>query len=305
MVDALDSDSSVCLKHSGSSPEFRIHRQPKYYFVPCCSSIVGMENKILTSIKNPLIKQVRKLQRSKERQKQNLLLIEGTNLIESAFQADYKLDIIFYTERWQKHHQSLSKTIAEQDVRTELVSQEVLSAIATTVNPDGIVAVAPRPNPAKSTLSLKRIGIAVERLQDPGNLGTIVRTAVAANVDCLWLSADSVDFFSPKVLRSSVGQWFKLPVAIEQDLSELVKQQQQQGIQVIATSSQANQTYWEVDFTRPSLILLGNEGAGLSSELIGLADQEIMIPLANQVESLNVAVASALLLYEAQRQKSI
>jgi RNA methyltransferase, TrmH family len=249
-----------------------------------------------------LIKQVRKLHRSKERQKQNLLLIEGTNLVEASCQADYSLDIIFYTERWQQNHQLLWQIIVEQKIRTELVSPEVLNAIATTVNPDGVVAIAPYPRISPELTTIKGIGIAVEKLQDPGNLGTIIRTAVATGVDGLWLSGDSVDFHSPKVLRASVGQWFCLPVVTNQDLPQLVQQQQQQGVQIIATTSKAAKTYWEVNLTRPSLILLGNEGAGLSSELIDLADIRLKIPLANQVESLNVAVATALILYEAQRQ---
>jgi RNA methyltransferase, TrmH family len=258
-------------------------------------------NNILTSTQNPLVKQVRKLHRSKEREKQNLLLIEGTNLVEAACHADYKLDIIFYTERWQQNHQPLCQIIAEQGVRVEFVSPEILKAIATTVNPDGVVAIARRPI-VEPIPALKTVGLALERLQDPGNLGTIIRTAAATGADGLWLSADSVDFYSPKVLRASVGQWFRLPVITNQNLSQLVQQQEQQGVQIIATTSKATKTYWEVDFTRPSLILLGNEGAGLSSESIDLADVQIKIPLANQVESLNVAVASALLLYEAQRQ---
>ena len=308
MVDALDSDSSVCLKHSGSSPEFRILWQPKYYFAPCCSSIVSMENReniVLTSIKNPLIKQVRKLHRSKERQKQNLLLIEGTNSIEAAFGADYKLDIIFYTEQWQSSHPQLSRKIVEKEVKTQLVDRPVLNAIATTVNPDGVVATAPRPNLTDQNLKINRLGIALERIQDPGNLGTIIRTAAATEVDGLWLSSDSVDLYSPKVLRASAGQWFQLPMVTGEDLPQLIKQQQQQEVQIIATTSKATQTYWDVDFSLPSLILLGNEGAGLSSELIDLADRQIKIPLANQVESLNVAIASALLLYEARRQLSV
>lgn len=252
-----------------------------------------------------MIKQVRKLHRSKERQKQNLLLIEGTNLVEAACQADYKLDIIFYTERWQQNHQPLCRIIVEHGVRTELVSPEVLNAIATTINPDGVVAIAPYPSTSPETATITGIGLAVEKLQDPGNLGTIIRTAVATRVEALWLSSESVDFYSPKVLRASVGQCFRLPVATNQDLSQLIKQQQQQGVQIIATTSKATKTYWDVDFTRPSLILLGNEGAGLSPELIDLADVELKIPLANQVESLNVAVASALLLYEAQRQLAL
>ncbi|MBE9043547.1 RNA methyltransferase [Pleurocapsales cyanobacterium LEGE 10410] len=256
---------------------------------------------MLTSIKNPLIKQVRKLHQAKERHKQNLLLIEGTNLIAAACQADYKLDTVFYTERWQERHQVLCQTIAHNNVKTQLVGSEVLKAIATTVNPDGVVAIAPRLT-ARPEPDLLQLGIVLERLQDPGNLGTIIRTAAATGVARLWLSSDSVDFYSPKVLRASAGEWFRLPIATSQDLSQLVKQYQQLGVRVIATAAKADKTYWETDFTRPSLILLGNEGAGLSTELIELADERVAIPLANGVESLNVAVATALLLYEAKRQ---
>ncbi|MGF1587738.1 MAG: TrmH family RNA methyltransferase [Pleurocapsa sp.] len=248
-----------------------------------------------------MIKQVRKLHRAKGRVQQNLLLIEGTNLIEAACQADYQLELIFYTERWHENHQSLCQIIAEKNWQVQPVSSDVLSAIATTVNPDGVVAIANRSHRQPAPI-LNRLGIALERLQDPGNLGTIIRSAAATEIDGLWLSADSTDIYSPKVLRASAGQWFRVPVATDQNLPELARQHQQQGIQIIATTSQANKTYWEIDFTQPSLILFGNEGSGLSQELSELADQQATIPLANQVESLNVAVATALLLYEAKRQ---
>ena len=261
-----------------------------------------MENIILTSIQNPLIKQVRKLHRSKERQKQNLLLLEGTNSIEAAFQVDYKLDIIFHTERWQTNHRLLSQNIADKGLKMQLVSPEVLKAIATTVNPDGVVAIAPRRPIQEPNIAQTRLSVAIERLQDPGNLGTIIRSAVATGVDSLWLSKDSVDIYNPKVLRASVGEWFRLPIIGDRNLSETIARHQQQGIQVIATASKAKKSYWDLDFTRPSLILLGNEGAGLSQDKIALADEQVTIPLANGVESLNVAVATALLLYEAQRQ---
>ncbi|MGL5077554.1 MAG: TrmH family RNA methyltransferase, partial [Waterburya sp.] len=182
------------------------------------------------------------------------------------------------------------------------VSLEVLEAIATTVNPDGVVAIAPGRISTEPVIAQTQLGIALERLQDPGNLGTIIRTSVAAGVDSLWLTADSVDLNNPKVLRATAGEWFRISMGISQDFLELIKQHQQAGIQIIATTAKASKNYWEIDFTRPSLILLGNEGAGLSTELIALADEQVTIPLANGVESLNVAVASALLLYEAKRQ---
>ncbi|MEM7595807.1 MAG: RNA methyltransferase, partial [Cyanobacteria bacterium P01_A01_bin.83] len=205
----------------------------------------------------------------------------------------------------RENHQPLCRTIAAKNFTTQAVSPEVLKAIATTVNPDGVVAIAPRPAVAQSDKVINKIGIALETLQDPGNLGTIIRTVAATATDGIWLSANSVDVYSPKVLRASVGQWFNVPLFANQNLAELVKYQQQQGVQIIATSSMASKTYWEIDFTIPSLILFGNEGAGLSSGLMEIADVETTIPLAKQVESLNVSIAAALMLYEAQRQSTV
>jgi TrmH family RNA methyltransferase len=117
------------------------------------------------------------------------------------------------------------------------------------------------------------------------------------------LSGDSVDLDHPKVLRASAGQWFRLDMAVSEDLRATVQQSQQAGMQIIATLPSASLTYWEIDWRKPSLILLGNEGAGLSPELAAMADTQVKIPLTPGVESLNVAIAAALMLYEAQRQK--
>ena len=261
-----------------------------------------MTSRILTSVNNPLIKQIRKLHRSKERHRQNLLLLEGTNLLAAACEANYKFTTICYTRQWQERHQQLWQKLALQAGQIELVSPEVLGAIATTVNPDGIVATAVRQTAKTPVINEIKLALALERLQDPGNLGTIIRSAVAVGADGLWLSRDSVDLDHPKVLRASVGEWFRLPMAISQDLLALVKECQQQGIQVIATLAQAKQTYWDIDFKRPTLILLGNEGSGLSEELIAISARQVKIPLSGGVESLNVAIAAALILYEAQRQ---
>ncbi len=261
-----------------------------------------MANKIITSIKNPLVKQLRKLHRSKNRRQQNLFLLEGNNTITTALTLNYPLAIVCCTPEWQERHQQLSQIITHQAQRVELVSPEVLSAIATTVNPDGVVAVATRQISQQPDVVINHLGLLAERLQDPGNLGTIIRTAVATGVEQLWLSRDSVDFDHPKVLRASAGEWFRLPVTVTDNLAQTIQEQQKHNIQVIATVPQAGKTYWEIDLALPSLILLGNEGAGLSEELIALADEKVTIPLDNAVESLNVAIATALILYEAKRQ---
>jgi TrmH family RNA methyltransferase len=267
---------------------------------------------MLTSLQNPLVKQIRKLHTAKGRRHQQQFILEGTHLVEEACGVGYPLEVVCCTPDWQQQHQPLWELIGQHAHRIELIDERVLNAIATTVHPDGIVAVSPRlsqlsqsPYFDLSTSSTAYLCLALETLQDPGNLGTIIRTAAAAGVKGLLLSADSVDLDHPKVLRASAGAWFRLPMSICADLAAELRSAQQQGIQIVATLPSATQVYWELDFQKPTIILLGNEGAGLSQSLIDLANQQVKIPLDRSVESLNVGICAALMLYEAQRQRSL
>lgn len=255
----------------------------------------------MTSIQNHLIKEIRKLHQAKGRREQGLFLLEGTHLLEEACTLDYPLRTVCCTPEWQERHLQLWTAVGGLAERRELVSAQVLEAIATTVQPDGVVATAPRitvaPHPQIN------LGIALETVQDPGNLGTIIRTAAAAGVDGLWLSGDSVDLDHPKVLRASAGAWFRLPMAVSANLQTEISRCHQQGVQILATVPDAKLSYWEVDLRRPTLIVLGNEGGGLSADAIAVASQQVRIPLSRGVESLNVAICAALILYEAQRQR--
>ncbi len=256
---------------------------------------------MLTSLQNPLVKQMRKLHRAKERREQQVFLVEGTHLVESACAANRSLATVCCTVEWSQQHPVLWQQIEHQAKRIEFVSLEVLRAIATTVEPDGVVATLERSSTPPPTFT--SLGVLLETIQDPGNLGTIIRTAAAAGTEGILLSSDSVDLDHPKVLRASAGQWFQLPMAASESLFQDIKWYQQQGMQVIATLPTAALTYWQVDLRKPTLLLLGNEGAGLSSKSESLADVAVRIPLAPGVESLNVAIAAALILYEAKRQR--
>lgn len=258
---------------------------------------------MLTSLQNPLVKQIRQLHSPKERRAQGMFLLEGTHLLHEACLVGYPLLTVCCTPAWAEHHQSLWQQVRQHAQRTEIVSSDVLKAIATTVHPDGIVAIALK-NTHDAQIPQSGLALALETVQDPGNVGTIIRTATAAGATGLWLSADSVDIYNPKVLRATAGQWFRLPMAVSFDLSATVQAYKQAGIQVVATLADASRTYWEVDWQLPSLILLGNEGAGLSTNLVRLSDIQVRIPQDTAVESLNVAIAAALMLYEAQRQKT-
>jgi RNA methyltransferase, TrmH family len=257
---------------------------------------------MLTSLQNPLVKQMRKLHQGKARREQALFLLEGTHLLQEACAVGYPLQTVCYTADWQQRHPALQQQLQQQAQRVELVSPAVIQAVATTVNPDGVVATAAQRTAWPQAQSPLQLGLALEAIQDPGNLGAIFRTAAAVSVDQVWIGAQSVDLEHPKLLRASAGQWFRLPIQPSLELSSDLRTLQAQGVQVIATSPTAELTYWQVDFSRPSIVLLGNEGAGLSAELTQLADLAVQIPLAAGVESLNVAVAAALILYEARRQ---
>ena len=145
------------------------------------------------------------------------------------------------------------------------------------------------------------LALAVESLQDPGNLGSMIRIAAAAGVKQVFLSNDCVSPTNPKVLRSTAGQWFRSPPAIG-DLTSFLTRQSASSVQILAACADGK-SFWEFDLTRPTIFLLGNEGSGLSSGILTLATGRISVPMAAEVESLNVSVTAALLIYEAQRQR--
>ena len=258
---------------------------------------------MLTSLKNSLVKQIRKLHQAKERRAQDLFLCEGTHLLQEALAVDYPLQVVCCTPQWQARHPQLWRLISLQVQRVELVSPEILQSMATTVQPDGVIAIASHKPPSQPLASQLSLGVVLETIQDPGNLGAIIRTAAAVGVDGLWLSDGSVNPDHPKVLRASAGQWFRLPMTMTADLPNQVKAWRQADIQILATCVDVDLSYWDVDLRQPTLILLGNEGAGLSSELINLACLRVKIPVSPGVDSLNVAIVAALILYEAQRQR--
>ncbi|NJK60319.1 MAG: RNA methyltransferase [Oscillatoriales cyanobacterium SM2_1_8] len=180
----------------------------------------------------------------------------------------------------------------------EQVSAEVLRAIATTENPDGVLAIASwqhRPFP-----QIQRLGLFLDGVREPGNVGALLRTVAAVGGDGLISSEDSVDWHHPKVLRASAGQWCQVAVGTVPHPAEFLQTCRHQGLAVVVAQAQAPQTYWEWDFRQPTLLVLGNEGQGVSPEAIAQASALVSIP--SRIESLNVGVAGALLLYEALRQ---
>lgn len=258
---------------------------------------------MITSTQNPLVKLFKKLQTSKHRREMGVLFLEGENLLDEAVQAGRSFEVVCFTERWADRNPDLLEQISRCSDRFELVTDEVLKAMALTVNPEGIVASCPKLSVGE--IPIDSFGLVLDRIQDPGNVGTMIRTAAAAGVEGLWVSHDSADLENPKVMRSSAGQWFRLPMRMVPNLPERLQAAQAAGMQIVTTLPRAEKTLWEVDLTVPTLVVLGNEGAGLSPDIEALSTLPIRIPVMNGVESLNVAIAASIVMYEVQRQRSV
>ncbi|MCS7030742.1 MAG: RNA methyltransferase [Gloeomargarita sp. SKYG116] len=255
---------------------------------------------VITSRRHPLVHRIRSLHTTKGRREAGEFLLEGTHLLTEALQQGIPLKSICYTLAWAERHPDVLHQLPPAVAQP--VSPQVLDALATTVNPDGVVAIAPIPT-AEPALRVGWLHLLGYRLQDPGNVGTLIRTAAAVGVTQLWLTDDSVDPYHPKVLRSAAGQWFRCPPHVCADPLAVLRFYQQKQVQIVATDAQGELVYWQVDWRRPTLLLLGNESQGLPAQWLAAAEQVVRIPQQPGVESLNVAIAAAVCLYEAWRQR--
>ncbi len=231
------------------------------------------------------------------------MLLEGTNWVEAALAQDKTIHHACFTSNWHTRYPQLSHSLANRAEHCRQVSGEALRKIASTVNPDGVIITLASRTCWLSPPVSPKLGLVLERLQDPGNLGTIIRTAAATGVDGIWYSADCADPESPKVLRASAGCSLLVPQKKETNLSQQLAQWQQQQVQIVATSPTTPQTYWQLDYCQPTVFLVGSEGQGLSQSLLDSATHQVRIPQSPQVESLNVAIAVGVMLYEVQRQR--
>ena len=300
----------------------------------------GLE--LISSRRNPLVGRLRALHQGRGRREQQRLLLEGTHLLQEVLRLGLRPDWLLATAPWMERHGALLAQLRQTALQVaspsgwdsalqlRVVSEAVLAAVATTEQPDGVVltlALDQLPQPRAWPASNGQPGdspeqvppqapypsfvLALDRLQDPGNLGTLLRCALAAGVEEVWL-AGGADPHQPKVLRASAGAALALPLRRLQDLAPALAQALGRGHQVVATvvapglkpgEAPAVRPYWELDWAQPTVVLLGNEGAGLDPALVALASERVTIPHGAAVESLNVALAAAPLLLERWRQR--
>lgn len=245
---------------------------------------------MITSTQNSQVKDWRKLHTKKYRVKTNSFLIEGYHLIEEALKSGWVIEMIIVQDGIE-----LPDWLAQQ--RYQLVDQHVFAAISQTEAPQGIAAVVKIKDasaPSGDYLLL------LDQVQDPGNLGTMIRTADAAGFSQVVLGKGTVDVYNDKVIRASQGSIFHIPI-IEADLLEFIPALQNQTYTVLASALEQAVAYDAVgEFDKVALIM-GNEGSGIAPEILELADKRIKIPIYGQAESLNVSIAAGILMYQLRK----
>lgn len=259
---------------------------------------------MITSISNAQVKQVcAYVQKAKERRKDGIFVVEGAKMFEEA-PADW-ISKVYVTQSFYDRH--ISDDIGKKLERTgyELVSDEVFLKMSDTKTPQGVLCLVKSPRYTVEDLMKFRQGIFVvlEDLQDPGNLGTIIRTGEGAGIAGVIMTKDTVDIFNPKTIRATMGSVYRVPFVYVQDIGEAIGKLQQAGIAVYAAHLKGEAYYDAFDYSKGSAFLIGNEGNGLKETTAQLADSYVKIPMAGQVESLNAAVAATLFMYEAARQR--
>ena len=257
---------------------------------------------LITSRHHPLVKEFRDLARGAG----PLMLLDGWHLLGEAAAAGVAVEKIALCGPPTAQEQRIVDRLRRDGAQLVEVSGSVLNALSPVSSPTGVVASARIPAIASSSVltPAPALVLAALGLQDPGNAGAIIRSAAAAGATGVVLDDLSADPWGWKALRASMGSAFHLPVVRSRAVNSLLDEWRTSGIRIAATVPRGGTTMYDVDFTAPTAVLLGGEGAGLPESLLKAADTRVSIPMHGPVESLNAAVAAAVLLYEAGRQRS-
>lgn len=258
---------------------------------------------VITSKDNEVIKNIRKLKDKKYREQEKKYIIEGIKLIEEAVEEKAKIDTIVVCEDCVKDgtiEQKLLYEIAKYNCI--YVSEKVFSAVTEVTNPQGILAVIKKENEEESIDYNQDIILVLDGIQDPGNLGTILRTVDSVGLSQIIISRKTADAYNPKVVRSTMGAIFRVKIIVVEDIAKTLKEMKKHKFKIVATSLKTDKSIYDVDYYK-KVIVIGNEANGVSEEVIEISDIKAKIPMLGKTESLNASVATSVILYEYVRQK--
>lgn len=256
---------------------------------------------LIQSKDNSLIKEIKKLKNKRFRTLNSQFLVEGFRFVEEALISSFQVSQIFLNENCQDKWQNFNlDKLLQKSTKVYLVKEQVFKQLSETENPQGIVAVVDK---MKLTNTKNQgIYVLVDKVQDPGNLGTIIRSAHAAGASGIIVTKGTVDVYNEKTLRSTMGSIFNIPV-IEDETLAFTKELKENNFKLIVSSLENSTSFYNIDMTQDLIIAIGNEGSGISEEIYSLGDIKVKIPMPGNAESLNAAVAASIMLFEAVRQK--
>ncbi len=261
---------------------------------------------LITSVQNREVKMVRELAERKHRDAAQRFAIEGVRLVEAALAAEAKLETVYYAPKLNASDRgdALLREIEAAGVRTVEVTPEVLGRLADTDSPQGIVAVVTYPTEeTELPFAADALLVLADGIQDPGNLGTIIRSADAAGADGVLVTAGSADIYHPKTVRATMGSLFHLPVVRVADPAAVITKLQARGFRFLIGDIDTELVHYDADYTGGVILGVGGEAGGASPAVLAAADAVVKIPLLGRAESLNAGVAASILLYEAVRQR--
>jgi TrmH family RNA methyltransferase len=255
---------------------------------------------MITSRQNSKIKKAIQLSsQAKLRKSETAFVAEGIRILEESLHSSTQPDFILYTDSLDQRGKSLLSKFKEQKIPCEQVSLDLFKEISSTETPQGMLAVIPIPSPVFP--KDPDLVLILDEIRDPGNMGTLMRTSLAAGVDLVILTKGSVDPYSPKVVRSGMGAHFRLPVikSTWEEIPSLIP-----GVKFVLAEMNADQDLWSADLTGAVGLIIGSEAHGAGEMASRIADLRVRIPMDSRAESLNAAVAGAILIYETRRQRS-
>lgn len=260
-------------------------------------------HEVIQSKDNELLKSIAKLKEKRYRVKTGEFIIEGFRFVEEALKSDFEVETVLISEEQEKRWNDFElENKLKSGIRVAWVKDELIKHLCSTENPQGIIAVLKK---NKFNLSQHQDGgfyVLIDKLQDPGNLGTIIRTSHAAGASGVILTKGTVDPYNEKTLRATMGSIFRIPVI--DDLNyEFVDKLREKGYKLIATSLEKSMSLYDADLKQNVILSVGNEGNGISTEVFERADIRVRIPMPGEAESLNVSSAAAILIFEAVRQR--
>ncbi|ASW42629.1 TrmH family RNA methyltransferase [Clostridium isatidis] len=249
---------------------------------------------------NKLYKTIKKLKEKKYRIKEGKFILEGFRIIEEAVKAKIDIEYIIITEDNLSNLKEAEYLRDRSEDKIILISENLFISLSSTENPQGILAIAKFKNIEENLNG--DFYVVCDKVQDPGNLGTIIRTAHAAGVDGIILTKGTVDIYNEKTIRSTMGSIFYIPIYYDDSKFTIIKKLKDKGVALVTTSLQESKNFFNENLKGKVMLAVGNEGNGISEELFNLADKKVKIPMPGGAESLNVAVASAIILFEKVRQ---